>query len=469
MELLLQRHQSVIHQLRKAEPIKYVKELFNEIVLFLNNRIHNQTDGFHILSVICYEMAGFTTLTFFNDPEIMNHTFFIIINRTFQMLLTKLTFISLTKEDEECIDGISLLVSNLCLNRNKILTCFYTDNNEKLNPMNKEKYDLISYEKIFFTELFIKKFVRIIEDDIAINNYESYHIKYKIIDRLLRVCIKLNDIDKKLILDSIVKCVESKIYLNLYKTIDISQPILTPKQSFFMCQCPKFIRLCSRKRQDDISNVLSKSIIKYNCGIFEKHLPNVLIGELALNQAIAWYIELINYIALTPTTREFFIKKFDSDKTVVDQMIEILQEKSLINSVCKNAASFHPDVALMSCSITVLYNLTFEKKIFYDLKDRNVIDICKKLYKAKDTTIQFAARTLAAILNQEDIDEMDSPSKVSRSYLYFIENTIDDVTLTHHGIKLDGVLTNLEGMAFHILKSIFLKYQYQFELIKKNL
>ncbi|CAF3728572.1 unnamed protein product [Rotaria sp. Silwood1] len=72
--------------------------------------------------------------------------------------------------------------------------------------------------------------------------------------------------------------------------------------------------------------------------------------------------------------------------------------------------------------------------------------ICKKLYKAQDATIQFAARTLAAILNQEDIDEIDSPSKMARSYVYFIENTIDDVTLTYHGIKLDGVLTNLEAI-----------------------
>jgi hypothetical protein len=131
---------------------------------------------------------------------------------------------------------------------------------------------------------------------------------------------------------------------------------------------------------------------------------------------------------------------------MVDQILRILETEWLVVSVCANPDIFHPDFALMSYSITLLYNLTFEKKIFYNLKERNIIGICEELYKAKDKTIQFASRTLGAILKQEDIDIINSPSKVARSYLYFIENTIDDDTLTYHGIKLDGVLTNLEGM-----------------------
>ncbi|CAF3480761.1 unnamed protein product [Rotaria socialis] len=444
MDVSLQNHQPVIRQLRKIESNRDVIALFNEVILILNKTIHNQTDGFKILSTICFEMAGLITLKPFNNPEIMNHEFFIILKQTFQTLLTKLTFISLGKQDEQCIDGISLLIANLCLYKNTISTCFYTDNNEELNPINEEKFSFISYEKIFFTDSFLKRFVRILEDDIAVHSYDKYHIKYKIVDRLLRLCIKLNDIDKKVIIDSIVKCVESKTYMNLYQTVDLGQPILSPKESFFLFQCPKFIRLCSFERQDEISNKLSKSIIKYHGNIFEKNLSNILIGEFVLNSAIASYVELLNHIALTSTTRELFIKKFDTDKTVVDQMIEILKGLSSIESIYRNTKLFHADVALMSYSIALLYNLTFERKIFYELRTRNVKDICKELYKAKDKTIQFASRTLAVILNQEDIDSIDSPSKVADSYLYFIENTIDNSTVTHHGIKLDGVLINLE-------------------------
>jgi hypothetical protein len=134
---------------------------------------------------------------------------------------------------------------------------------------------------------------------------------------------------------------------------------------------------------------------------------------------------------------------------MIDQMILILRTEALIKSVRIHGEFFHADVALMSYSITLLYNLIFEKKIFYELKDKNVIDICEKLYKAKDRTIQFAAQTLSAILKREHIDQIESPTEVARSYLYIIEHTIDDITLTYHGIRLDGVLTNLEGIYIH--------------------
>jgi hypothetical protein len=82
---------------------------------------------------------------------------------------------------------------------------------------------------------------------------------------------------------------------------------------------------------------------------------------------------------------------------MIDQMIMILRTPSLIKSVCKHQEFFHADVMLISYSIILLYNLTFEKKIFNELKDKIVIKICEKLYQAKDRTIQFAAQTLCAI------------------------------------------------------------------------
>lgn len=344
MDLLLEHHQSVIHELRKTEPVSYFKELLDKIVEFLNNTANNQSDGFHILTVICEELSGLSNSKVFNNLEIMNHEFFVIVSNTFKMLFTKLTFMPLTKQDEQCLNGISLLISNLCLKNNRISTCFYTDNNEKLNPKNKEKFSLLSYEKIFFTEIFIKKFIRFLENDIVINDYDSWNIKYKILDRLIRLFIKLNDINHKLILDSVIKCVESTIYINCYKTIDLYEPKLNPKQSFFIYQCPKFIRLCSYKRQDEISTILSKSIVKYSANIFEIHLPIALEGEFipvekelrteeefikaqkkedngAKSQAIAWYIEFLNYIALTPATRVSFIESKLSKFTNVEQIL----------------------------------------------------------------------------------------------------------------------------------------------------
>jgi hypothetical protein len=337
MDVLLQHQQSLIHVLRNADSAANVKEFFDETVLFLNNTTSNQTDGFYIITIICQELARFSNLKCFNHPEIINHPFFVILSRTFRMFLTKVTFTTLTKQDEECFYGISLLIRNLCLNNNKISTCFYTDNNEKLNPNNKEKFNVISYEKIFFTKLFIQKFVRIITDDIVINDYEPFHIKYKIIDCLIRLFMKLNDINHNLILDSIIKCLKSALYRSVYMSIDLRQLTLSPKQSFFLYQCPKFIRLCSYERQKAVSELLCEPILEYRVDIFEKHLPIALEGQWippknytdeprywnresrqpqgAKIQALVWYIELLNHFALTPETRWLFLKSMFNIKS----------------------------------------------------------------------------------------------------------------------------------------------------------
>ena len=131
---------------------------------------------------------------------------------------------------------------------------------------------------------------------------------------------------------------------------------------------------------------------------------------------------------------------------MIDQMLKIISSVVLRESVKINANFFHADVGLISYSTTILYNLVFDKKIFRHVKDRKPSNILEQLYDAKDRTIQFAARTLAAILEKEEIDELVQPSDIARSFLYMIENTIDELSHTFHGIKLDGVLTNLEGM-----------------------
>ncbi|CAF2638603.1 unnamed protein product [Rotaria sp. Silwood2] len=126
-------------------------------------------------------------------------------------------------------------------------------------------------------------------------------------------------------------------------------------------------------------------------------------------------------------------------------MVKILSQPSLIESVTLNHQLFHADVGIVSYAITLLYNLIFEKKIFFRLKENeNVLAACLKLQEAKDRTIKFGSYTLSAVLNQKDIDEINNPSKTAQSYLYYIENMIDEPSRTYHGVKLNGVLTNLE-------------------------
>ena len=92
--------------------------------------------------------------------------------------------------------------------------------------------------------------------------------------------------------------------------------------------------------------------------IFAKHLPVTLesdeISELpnkkgkeegkekgARMQAVSHHIKLLNYFALTPSTRKEFITG-----TIIDDILSILSNESLVKSVCRNHQLFHVDVVL---------------------------------------------------------------------------------------------------------------------------
>jgi len=234
--------------------------MLDEIILFLNTA-NNQTDGLHVLTIICNELASIVALKFFNNVHIMDHKFFIIIGRTLEMLLTKATFIPMAKQDEQCFYETTNLIVNLCLYKNKPLTCFYTSNDDDLSP---------AYQKIFLTKSFFDKLTRFITDDLAINNYEPYHVKYKVIGRLLYLCTELNNINHNLLLDSIVQCLRSDCYLNAYETIDLREPILNPKQLFFIHQCPQFIIQHNFIQQEKITSLLCKTFIEATKSIFDR-------------------------------------------------------------------------------------------------------------------------------------------------------------------------------------------------------
>jgi hypothetical protein len=115
------------------------------------------------------------------------------------------------------------------------------------------------YQDIFLTKSFLDKLIRAIED-LSQNDYSPYHIKYKVIDRLVRLCSKLNIIDQ--LLDPIIKCLRSKFYLQVCTTIQLEQLFFNPKQLFFIYQCPQFIIQHKFQRQEQIPNLLCQTMIE---------------------------------------------------------------------------------------------------------------------------------------------------------------------------------------------------------------
>ncbi|CAF2638592.1 unnamed protein product [Rotaria sp. Silwood2] len=318
MNIILKRPLAIIHQLQRKHSvltIENVKEILHEIVLFLNTT-DNRANGLHELVTICNEFASVHMFIPFDNLEIIKHEFFIILGRTFEMLLLKARLISMTKDDEQYLYDLSYFIVNLCLHKNAASSNFFTDNNEKLNPANEDKFYSMSYQKIFLTKSFFEKFIKIITDDLIINDYQPFHVKYKVIHRLLHLCIELNGIDHNLLIDPIIQCLNSNFYFDAFKTIDLRQSTFNPKQLFFICECEEFIIQRCLKRQDEISNILCPPMLEYSRDILKQHMPISLEGEDLENivcirgakiQAISLHIKLLNHFALTPTTRKYFI------------------------------------------------------------------------------------------------------------------------------------------------------------------
>ncbi|CAF4160657.1 unnamed protein product [Rotaria socialis] len=438
MDLILQRPLNILDQLRRQRLILKVettKEILDEIVSYLHTT-NNRVDGLHRLSAVCQEFSSVYMLIPFDNLEIIKHEFFIIIGRTFEMLLAKARLMTMSKEDEQHFYELSYFIVNLCFHKNTEIENFYIGNNEKLNYYDDEEgFNSMSYQRIFLTKSFFERFIKLVTDNLIINDYPPFHVKYKVAHRLLHLCTELDNIDHNVLIDPIIECLKSNFYLDTFKTVDLRQPNYNPKQLFFISECAEFLSRRCWKRRTDISKMLCAPMLEFSRDIFKQHLPILLEGENldsnneylmkgAKIQAVILHIKLLNYFALEPTARKYFYRE----------------------SVYANQQLFHADVGLVSYAITLLYNLVFEKKIFYLLRqDMRVLNACSELERAKDLTIQFGSQTLLAILNQKEIDQINNPSEIVQNYLHYIENMIDEPEHTYHGVRLNGVLTNLES------------------------
>lgn len=300
-----------------------LNKVLNEVVKFLDDT-QSPTIGLKFLTNICYELTSNNALRLFDNEYIMKHPFFIMIGQTFEMLLTKAIFIPLTDEDAQFFNESSNLIAKLCLYHKKSSNCFNTNDAFGMNTSSEQQAEPISYEKIFITKSLLDKLARIISNDLAINDYEAYNVKYKVIGRLIGLCRELNNTAYNVLLDSIIRCLRTDQYRNIYETIDLQELITNPKQNFFIYECPKFICQYYDQRQDEISDTLCEFIFEHSKTIFEKHLPLLLKNDplktskkhgnqnpkdnrWANLQAIGWHIELLSHLALIPAARLYFI------------------------------------------------------------------------------------------------------------------------------------------------------------------
>jgi hypothetical protein len=124
------------------------------------------------------------------------------------------------------------------------------------------------YRDFFLTQPFFNTLIRAIED-LSQNEYSLCHIKYKIADRFVRLCSQLEIVD--ILLNPILKCLQSKNYRHALESVEIDQIQLYPKQLFFLHECPQFIIQHNFLQQEQIVNSLCKKFIDMTKTVFDKH------------------------------------------------------------------------------------------------------------------------------------------------------------------------------------------------------
>ncbi|CAF4062710.1 unnamed protein product [Rotaria sordida] len=534
MDSLLIQHSSLIRRLRrKISPVTVleIKLFFDNIVSYMKDITYTtETDhGLNILTIICDDLASINTLRLFDHPVLINHSIFIYIGRTLEMLLIKSNYIKsipMKKCEEDCFYSISYLIAQLCLFRNETLTCFYgsisheiTPVTDKINirdetidensrrskpiadkpnfkvtclppsvpksrPVEKTQFDmaLIShrkkfptqfieltaekeieptvervikpdisillqilpskkYQDVFLNESFLNKLIRAI-NDVSQNEYSLYHIKYKVIDRFVRVCSKLNIVDR--LFNPIITCLRSKFYREIFTTIESEQLRLSPKQLFFIYQCSQFIIQHDFQEKEQIPHLLCETMIDATESIIETILPisdNELDPKYYDDRGIALYafrchLKLLNYLSLTSSGRRYFIKN-----NIIDKITNVLEHDILIDNACQNEELFHADVATIAYTLMLLYNLAYEKHIFSILKRKDFRQVFTKLESAKDITLRFAYKTLSKILSSDQIHKENKPMKLKQDYAKYIEENFVEPKLK---IKLGLLKANIE-------------------------
>ncbi len=305
----------------------------------------------------------------------------------------------------------------------------------------------------FVTESFLEKLIRDIKD-IYTNAYQPNASKYKDVMRRVRVCSKQETNEVESLLDSIVACLMSRHYIDVYQEMDLSQSkggsrmpqnsrSLASKQLFFMRECPEFLMRHDYKRQNEIRPSLCKKMLLNTSIIFQEHLPFIIGNENiddkknARIEALQFHIKILNHLAIIPLTRKEFL-----NTSIINQILLILEDEMLINNLGRID---NEKIRMVGQCLTLLYNLAFDNQILSILTTNNGRSICYKLRLVDDKIIQFTSQTLRVMFDSKTVDDLVNPHSLTKTYIEYIDRTVKEPRQPYQGVKLNCILKNLES------------------------
>ncbi|CAF1419408.1 unnamed protein product, partial [Didymodactylos carnosus] len=258
-----------------------------------------------------------------------------------------------------------------------------------------------------------------------------------------------DDFTLSVILNSVIKCVCSIYYLDVFKGIVVELLKLNSKQEFLLITCIEYITIYDGERIEEITLTMSESMFNYYLKIFEQFIPLIDEWNNVVIKAITNAAVLLQYISADDLPKLNFISQHVQ---LLDYAITILNSTNFFIQIDVNN-----DIAdLIEFTLLYIFMLTLNSILLEHIKEKNLISVFLKFIKANNESIQFHSyRLLATIMNEDGIKSLSNPAKITEIFINYIERNIDNVL---RKLRLQNTLLSLKSLIQHnSIKSEFVK------------
>ena len=419
-----------------------LKYYFDLIVTELNKTNNFSIDDYYKIINTLKSLCGLTLI----DELIINNELYHLIQNFLINLLNKWS-----KDDIILIDKDEYLFREIIE--------FYFKIIKHIKSTNQDSTSL--FQIWFLNEEFFKTIAFVLED-ISTNSH-----KYLNQDQNIKTFIKLiqsiqyfqrgnhhfrNNPIILLLIQPIIKCLCSSIYIDTLKNIDIKSTNRNSFEELILGTLPCY---CAWNRGEGqliiIKELCLNNMLKSYKDIYDLFLSSIDEWQYSLMESIFYMTALLRYVAYYPSTREYL----KDNSQLIDSILIILNSTCLLDNILITD-DYNSKTNLTDSAISFIFNLThdfyyltlikenlyFSKEIFFKLKNAKV-----------DRVKLHAFMILAKILNEEDIQKLDYIHTLTFVFFNYLFRAVNDPTHTFEDVPVEHLLASLKGN-----RSLFTSY-----------
>jgi hypothetical protein len=439
MDSPINEHCTTISNQRQTISTGQLKYLFDLIVIELNKSPHFITDDFYVIINTLKYLSGLTLI----DQIIINNELFYFIRNFLIDLLNKWSKIHviLIDKDEylfgEIIEFIFKLIQHI----------------KTTNQVSSSSFQLWFLNEEFF------KTIAFVLEDISTNSdqYLNQNQNMKSLSMLIQSILSFqsgndhirNNPNVLLLVDPIIKCLSSSIYIETLKQIDIKSTNRTSFEDFILETIPCYSAWNRGQAQLIIINQLClNNMLKSYQDIYHLFLPSIDDWEYSLMQSIYYMTALLRYVPYYPSTREYL----NSNLKIIDSILILLNSNCLLDNILITT-DYNSKTNIIDSAISFIFNLTHDFHYLSLIKENSFFskDIFLKLKNSKVDRVKLHAfMILAKILNEEDIQKLDYTHTLTLVFFNYLFRAVNDPCHSCQDVPVEHLLASLKGNTLFI-------------------